>query len=337
MEEQKIQNDDQISEESAKKQRKPFKRYIAAVLVVIIIVAVGYFIHDALNYQTTDDAYVETTTVQVAPKVSGQIVDVFITDNQKVKEGDLVAKIDPADYEVKLAQAEAKYERTLLNQKNAKANFKASQTNIEVAKKDLDRYKNLYEKGAVSKQTLDAAQAKYDAAQANLTQSEQALLSDGGNKVADADLKEIKALRDQAKLYLSYTNIYAPQTGTVSNRRVEKGMYVNVGSPLFVIVPEDVWVVANFKENQLRNMKPGQEVDIKIDTYPNKVFKGKVDSIQRASGAKSSLFPPENAVGSFVKIVQRIPVKIVFTEKIDPNEFNIVPGMSVVPKVRVRN
>lgn len=337
MEEQKIQNDDQVSEESAKKQRKPFKRYIAAVLVAIIIVAVGYFIHDALNYQTTDDAYVETTTVQVAPKVSGQIVDVFITDNQKVKEGDLVAKIDPADYEVKLAQAEAKYERTLLNQKNAKANFKASQTNIEVAKKDLDRYKNLYEKGAVSKQTLDAAQAKYDAAQANLTQSEQALLSDGGNKVADADLKEIKALRDQAKLYLSYTNIYAPQTGTVSNRRVEKGMYVNVGSPLFVIVPEDVWVVANFKENQLRNMKPGQEVDIKIDTYPNKVFKGKVDSIQRASGAKSSLFPPENAVGSFVKIVQRIPVKIVFTEKIDPNEFNIVPGMSVVPKVRVRN
>ncbi len=337
MEEQKIQNDDQVSEESAKKQRKPFKRYIAAVLVAIIIVAVGYFIHDALNYQTTDDAYVETTTVQVAPKVSGQIVDVFITDNQKVKEGDLVAKIDPADYEVKLAQAEAKYERTLLNQKNAKANFKASQTNIEVAKKDLDRYKNLYEKGAVSKQTLDAAQAKYDAAQANLTQSEQALLSDSGNKVADADLKEIKALRDQAKLYLSYTNIYAPQTGTVSNRRVEKGMYVNVGSPLFVIVPEDVWVVANFKENQLRNMKPGQEVDIKIDTYPNKVFKGKVDSIQRASGAKSSLFPPENAVGSFVKIVQRIPVKIVFTEKIDPNEFNIVPGMSVVPKVRVRN
>ena len=113
-------------------------------------------------------------------------------------------------------------------------------------------------------------------------------------------------------------------------------MYVNVGSPLFVIVPEDVWVVANFKENQLRHMKPGQVVDIKVDTYPNKVFKGKIDSIQRASGAKSSLFPPENAVGSFVKIVQRIPVKIVFTENIDPNQYNIVPGMSVVPKVRVK-
>ena len=113
-------------------------------------------------------------------------------------------------------------------------------------------------------------------------------------------------------------------------------MYVNVGTPLCTIVPNEVWVVANFKENQLRHMKPDQEVEIKIDTYPNKVFKGKVESIQRASGAKSSLFPPENAVGSFVKIVQRIPVKIVFTEDIDTNEFNIIPGMSVVPKVKVK-
>ena len=315
---------------------KGIKRTIGAILGIIILGGIGYFIHDALMFQSTDDAYVETTTVQVAPRVSGQITEVYITDNQKVKEGDLVAKIDPADYEVALAQAEAKYERTLLNQKNAKANFKAMQTNIDVAKKDLDRYKNLYEQGAVSKQTLDNAQAKYDTAQANLTQSEQALLSQGGNKVADADLKEIKALRDKAKLNLDYTNIYAPQTGTVSSRRVEKGMYVNVGTPLFTIVPEDIWIVANYKENQLRHMKPGQEVNIKIDTYPDHVFKGKVDSIQRASGAKSSLFPPENAVGSFVKIVQRIPVKIVFTETIDPNVYNIVPGMSVVPKVRVK-
>lgn len=319
-----------------KEQKRPRKRYFAIGAGILTACAVAYFVHDALVYQTTDDAYVETTTVQVAPRVSGQITEVYITDNQKINEGDLVAKIDPADYEIKLAQAEAKYERTLLNQKNAKANFKASQSNIDVAKKDLERYQNLFEQGAVSKQTLDAAQAKYDSAQASLTQSEEALLSESGSKVADADLKEIKALRDKAKLDLDYTNIYAPQTGTVSSRRVEKGMYVNVGTPLFVIVPENVWVVANYKENQLRKMKPGQEVDIKIDTYPNHTFKGKVDSIQRASGAKSSLFPPENAVGSFVKIVQRIPVKIVFTEKIDTDKYNIVPGMSVVPKVRVK-
>ena len=322
MEEQNIQTEEQNLEDAPKK-NKPFKRYIFIGIGAILAVAAAYIIHDAIVYQTTDDAYVETTTVQVAPRVSGQIIESYVTDNQKVKEGDLVAKIDPADYEIALAQAEAKYEKTLLNQKNAKANFKAMQTNIEVAKKDLERYQNLYAQGAVSKQTLDSAQAKYDSAQANLTQAEESLLSQGGNKVADADLKEIKAMRDKAKLNLDYTNIYAPQTGTVSSRRVEKGMYVNVGTPLFVIVPENVWIVANYKENQLRHMKPGQEVNIKIDTYPDHVFKGKVDSIQRASGAKSSLFPPENAVGSFVKI--------------DPNEYNIVPGMSVVPKVKVRN
>lgn len=326
----------QLQDDVKVKKHKPFKRFIFIGVGVVLAVAAAYLIHDALLYQTTDDAYVETTTVQVAPRVSGQIIASYVTDNQKVKEGDLVAKIDPADYEVALAQAEAKYQRILLDQKNAQANFKAMQTNIAVAKKDLDRYTNLYEKGAVSKQTLDAAQAKYDSAQANLTQAEESLLSKGGGKVADADLKEVKALRDKAKLNLGYTNIYAPQTGTVSSRRVEKGMYVNVGTPLFVIVPENVWVVANYKENQLRHMRPGQEVNIKIDTYPDHVFKGKVDSIQRASGAKSSMFPPENAVGSFVKIVQRIPVKIVFTEKIDPNVYNIVPGMSVVPKVRIK-
>ena len=335
MEEQNL-NEQEVKETEKKQPPKGMKRTIGAVVALVVLCAAGYFGYQAMMYQTTDDAYVETTTVQVAPRVSGQITEVYITDNQKVKEGDLVAKIDPADYEIRLEQAEARLERTLLNQKNAKANFEASQSNIDLAKKDLERYQTLYEQGAVSKQTLDAAQVKYDSARANLTNTEQALLSENGQKVADADLKEIKALRDKAKLDLGYTNIYAPQTGTVSSRRVEKGMYVNVGTPLFVIVPENVWVVANYKENQLRHMKPGQEVDIKIDTYPNHVFKGKIDSIQRASGAKSSLFPPENAVGSFVKIVQRIPVKIVFTEDIDPEQYNIVPGMSVVPKVRVK-
>ena len=141
---------------------------------------------------------------------------------------------------------------------------------------------------------------------------------------------------EAAKLAHKYTKIIAPIDGTISNKKVEVGMMVQPGTPLCVIVPNDVWVVANFKETQLEHMKKGQPVDIKIDTYGNKVFKGEVDSIQRSSGAKASLFPPENAVGSFVKIVQRIPVKIVFTEKVDPDEYSIIPGMSVVPKVKVR-
>ena len=335
MEEQNISEQD-VQKEETKKEHKPFKRFIGIGVAIAIICGIIYFVHDAMTYQSTDDAYVETTTVQVAPKVSGQITEVYIKDNQPIKEGDLIAKIDPTDYEISLDKADAAYERMLLNQQNAQANFKASQSNIDVAKKDLERYQNLYAQGAVSKQTLDAAQAKYDGAQANLTNSEQALLSQGGQKVADADLRALKASKAQAQKNLEYTKIYAPQSGTISSRRVEKGMYVNVGTPLCVIVPNNVWVVANFKENQLRHMKVGQTVDIKIDTYPNHTFKGKIDSIQRASGAKSSLFPPEIAVGSFVKIVQRIPVKIVFTEDIDPNEYNIVPGMSVVPKVRIK-
>ena len=325
---------EQVKEESNEK--KVTKRRLLIVGLVLVAIFVAFFVHNALKYQSTDDAYVETTTVQVAPRVSGQIIEVHIDDNQRVKKGDLVAVIDPVDYEIKLEQAQAKYEKALLEQKYALSARDAANSEIAAAKADLERYKNLYKGGAVSKQMLDNAQTKYDNAVARQTSAEQAVMSKTGLKVADANIKELKAQRDQAKLNLSYTKIYAPQDGTVASRRVEEGMYVNVGSPLFTIVPDDIWVVANFKENQLRHMKVGQVVEIKVDTYPDKKFKGKIDSIQRSSGAKSSMFPPENAVGSFVKIVQRIPVKIVFDEEIDKDVYNIVPGMSVVPKVKVK-
>ena len=328
---------EQINEEQEQKPKsKKIRRRIALVFVIILLICSGIYLINEMKYESTDDAYVENISVSVSPKVSGQIENVYIKDNQYVKAGELVATIDSADYKVKVDQAAANYEKIKYNQSNAKANLIAAESNIELAKKDLDRYKNLYDKGAVSKQTLDAAEVKYNNAKAGLTQAQQSLLSEDNKTVADADLANAKAAKDKAELDLSYTKIYAPQSGTVASRRVEKGMYVNVGSPLFALVPDEVWVVANFKENQLRYMKPGQKVDIKIDTYPDHVFEGKIDSIQRASGAKSSLFPPENAVGSFVKIVQRIPVKIVFTEKIDKEKYNVVPGMSVVPRVRVK-
>ena len=329
--------EEQKNENQTKHHKKGVKRTIAFVVIAALLAGAGVYIAKEMQYQSTDDAYVETTTVNVSPRVSGQIEEVYVTDNQHVKAGDLVAVIDDADYKVKLEQADSNFQRIQLDQSNAKAKLTAAESAIALAKKDLDRYTKLYEQGAVSKQTLDAAQVKYDDAQAGLTQANQALFSSNtGKTVADADLRTAKAAKDKAALDLSYTKIYAPQSGTVSSRRVEKGMYVTAGSPLFTLVPENVWVVANFKENQLRHMHPGQPVAIKVDTYPNKVFKGKIDSIQRASGAKSSLFPPENAVGSFVKIVQRIPVKIVFTEEIDTDKYNIVPGMSVVPKVKVK-
>ena len=316
---------------------KSLKRSILISAILILALVVTGFIVYNLQFQSTDDAYVENHTVQVAPKVSGHIVQVLVTDNQKVKKGDLVAVIDNKDYKVALDKASALYEKALAGQKVAKANFNATQIEIKNAKADLERYQNLYKTGAVSKQQLDMVQTKYESTQARLVNADENVMSEAQNKVADADIKSLKAAKEQAQLNLSYTKIYAPQDGTVSNKRVEVGTYVQVGSPLFVIVPNDVWVVANFKENQVGLMRAGQPVDIKIDAYPNKVFKGKIDSIQRAAGAKASLFPPENAVGSFVKIVQRIPVKIVFDEEINPDEYNIVPGMSVVPKVKVKN
>ena len=325
--------------ENTEKNKLHTKRYWVILLGIIALIIVGFVIYEFTKYQTTDDAYVETTTVSVSPKVSGQIVKVLVEDNQKVKAGDVVAVIDKVDYEVKLQQAAAQYERALLNQQNAHANLNAANSEIELSKKDLERYKNLYAAGAVSKQTLDKAATNLESVQAKQTTAEQSIFSQDPSKsakVADAELNVLKAQKRAAELALEYTDVLAPIDGTVSNKKVEVGMMVQPGTPLFVIVPHDVWVVANYKETQIRGMKKGMPVDIKIDTYPGKVFKGEIDSIQRSSGAKASLFPPENAVGSFVKIVQRIPVKIVFTEKIDQNEYPIIPGMSVVPKIKTK-
>lgn len=312
------------------------KKYIIFTVLLVALVFIGSVLVESLLYQTTDDAYIEAHLVQIAPKVSGQVVEVYIDDNQKIKEGTTVIKIDDTDYKVRLAQAEANYQRALLGQKVAHANLDAAISETELAERDLNRYEALYKAGAVSKQVLDGARTKYDGVKAKQKNADESIMSNGNSKVADAEIKSLKALRDQAALNLEYTKVIALNSGTVTKKNVEKGAFVQVGQPLFVLASDEVWVVANFKENQVGKMKPGQSVDIKIDAYPNKVFKGKIDSIQRASGAKSSLFPPENAVGSFVKIVQRIPVKIVFDEKIDPEQYNIVSGMSVVPKVRIK-
>ncbi len=317
------------------KKNQPNKKLIIVLAILVLIFGVK-FIYDELGYVSTDDAYVETTTVQVSTKVSGQLVDVLIEDNQQVKKGDLIAVIEDNDYKIKLAQATAKYEQAIQNQKNAKANHSAMETQIETAKANYERYKHSYEAGAVSKQVYDDAKTKYDNVKAGLTNTSQALITKEGKSVADAQIAELRALKDQAELYLSYTRIYAPQDGTVAGKKASVGMLVQPGTPLLTIVPNNVWIVANYKENQLEHMEIGQDVEIKVDAYPHEKFVGKIDSFQRASGAKSSMFPPENAVGSFVKIVQRIPVKIVFTNLTQEQMQKIIPGMSVEPKVNIR-
>ena len=318
-----------------KEAKQPKKRRIIIPIVIVLAIIGAIYLFNESHYQSTDDAYIEADIIQVTPKVSGHIIESYIQDNMEIKKGDLVAKIDDSIYLEKYNKAKANYQRALSNQKNAKANLSASESEVSLAKTDLERYTKLYNEGAVSKQILDKAKTQYDEVLAGRTKAKEQIFSNG-KSVADADLKALLAEMNQAKLNLEYTRVLAPNSGVVTNRRIEEGTYVSVGTPLFAVVPDKVWIVANFKENQVGLMKPGQKVEIKVDAYKNKKFKGHIDSIQRASGAKSSLFPPENAVGSFVKIVQRIPVKIVFDEEIDKNEYNIISGMSVVPRVRVK-
>jgi membrane fusion protein (multidrug efflux system) len=172
-------------------------------------------------------------------------------------------------------------------------------------------------------------------AQAN-TAPQQVAVSQAQAASAGANLQQLQAAVDQAELELSYTKIYAPESGRVTRKAVEVGALVQVAQPLMAVVPGDVWVTANFKESQIGNIRPGESVDITVDAYPNKVFRGLVDSIQAGTGARFSLLPPENATGSYVKVVQRVPVKIVFEpNQIDPQHL-LAPGMSVVPEVKVK-
>lgn len=243
----------------------------------------------------------------------------------------------------------------------AQQNINSLNAELDLAKIDYERYFNLYKKGASSKQDFDRAKTKFEninaqikAAQANKDAVEKSLnqalgnfkaantagekisMSNAANKMALAEIKQLKAAEKEARLKLSYTKIYAPKSGRITNRSIEEGTYVQTGQPLLSIVPDERWIVANFKETQLSHIKVGQLVYIKIDAYPKKVFYGEIDSIQSSTGSKTSLFPPENAVGSFVKVVQRVPVKINFIDKIDP-KYPMIPGMSVIPEIKIKN
>ncbi len=330
--------------------------FIPAIAAVVLILLGFYAAIMSTHYQSTDDAFVEGRIISVAPRVAGPVVNLLVDDNQPVKKGDLLLEIDPNDYQVKLDQAEAKLAeaKARLNVSNhdvskntsdmhqASDDTASAMSKLDFAQKDYKRYNDMYKTGVVSKQDYDRSSKDLDVSKANYQSASnrtKAMKSELDSSIAktqtvQAEIQRLEAEVEQAKLNLSYTKIYAPSDGLISSRSVEQGNYVQTGQPLLAVVPRRVWVVANFKEGQLTHMQPGQRVWVKVDTYPNKKFKAHVDSIQRATGAKSSLFPPENAVGSYVKIVQRVPVKIVFDE--DYSKFNIVPGMSVVPTVKIK-
>ena len=266
--------------------------------------------------------------ITMAPRVSGPVLKLNIEDNQDVKKGDLLLEIDLNDYSAKLKETKAKLDEAKASLVSAENQVTKTLSDFDFAKNDFERYSKMHEKGISSKQDYESSLNKLTVAESNRNSAK------AKYDEIQASIKRLEAEVEQDELNLSYTKIYAPSDGKITNRSVEQGNYVQVAQPMFAIVPEKMWVVANFKETQIANMKPGQPVKIKIDTYGGKKFLGKVDSIQRSTGAKASLFPPENAVGSYVKIVQRVPVKIVFSE--DISKYNIVPGMSVVPEVKVK-
>lgn len=305
------------------------KRVIVPAITALVLLILGTIVSiNSVFNKSTDDAFVEGHIITIAPRVSGPVEHLYIEDNQEVKKGMLLLEIDPKDYETKLKQSRAKLDEARAALINADNQVQKSFSELDFAKSEYTRYSKMYEKGIASTQDYDASRTKLTSAQ-SVNNSSKAKYDE-----IIATIKKLEAEVEEDELNLSYTKIYAPEDGKITHRTVEQGNYVQIAQPMFAIAQDDVWVVANFKETQVANMKKGQPVKIKIDAYGRKKFNGVVDSLQMASGAKASLFPPENAVGSYVKIVQRIPVKITFTD--DITGYNIIPGMSVVPTVKVK-
>lgn len=280
--------------------RRPGVIVAAAVLAIAAIGYGGIVMFHSFTHESTDDAFIDVHTVSMAPKVAGRVAVVHVDDNQLVKKGDVLVEIDPRDFQVALAQAKANL-----------AKDKATQIQTDLNEK---RALDLFAKKVISTQERDTNVASADSNRASVQADEAAV--------------------EQAELNLGYTKIKAPIDGYVTNEAVAIGDYLQVGQALMSLVPPRVWVTANFKETQLRNMRPGQTVDISVDAYPSLKFRGRVDSIQAGSGAAFSLLPPENATGNYVKVVQRVPVKIVLDERQEVQRV-LGPGMSVVPTVAV--
>jgi membrane fusion protein (multidrug efflux system) len=269
------------------------------VAIVGIVYGATVVFH-SMTHQSTDDAFVDAHVVSVAPKVAGRVTAVHVRDNQFVNKDQVLIELDPRDFQVALDQAKANLAKDKATETTANANEQ--------------RAKSLFATKVISAQERDA----------NVAAAE----SNRGNVQAD------EAAVKQAELNLAYTKIKAPIDSYVTNKKVAIGDYLQVGQTLMALVPPRVWVTANFKETQLRNMRPGQPALVSVDAYPGLRLRGHVDSIQAGSGAAFSLLPPENATGNYVKVVQRVPVKIVFDEKPDAQHV-LGPGMSVVPEVKV--
>jgi len=355
-----------------KKKRNPIFIIVLAILVVGgSWFGVSKYQH-SLHHEDTDDAQVSADISPVIPKVAGYIIDVRVRDNQSVKKGDTLLILDDRDYVIKVEQAQAALQIAQSSLSSARATTSAAKANIatsqasvgtvdaqiEAAKitlwrasQDFERYANLfkdhsitqqqYEQASAAKQTAEKQLAilqeqKKQAQQQTNAVSVQSNATGSQVNVAEATIHQRQVDVDAAKLNLSYTVITAPQDGLVSKINVQPGQYVQAGQPVFSIVhSENVWVIANFKETQLDKMKEGQKVIIHVDAYPGHKFEARLASFSPATGSTFALLPPDNASGNFVKVVQRLPVKIEFTNASDSLIKKLRPGMNVMVDVHL--
>ena len=340
-----------------RRRRRILPRVVIALAGLAAIgVGVAWWL-DARDYESTDDAFIDAHMVRVAPQVTGRVAVVPVDDNQAVAAGQLLVKIDPAPLRAKLDQAEANQANATgllaqaraqqvvveANADQARAQVGVAEANATNAMAGLKRSQSLIVKMAVSQQALDDAVAAARRTAAALIAAQKGLeaaeaqfgVTKSQIETAEAALRSAAAQADQARLDLSYTEVTASEAGTIAHKNVSPGDYVQIGQNLIALVPNKIWITANFKETQLDLMRAGQPVEIRIDAYPGQTFHGHVDSFQRGSGPAFSLLPPENATGNFVKVVQRVPVKIVFDDPPDASR-PLGPGMSVVPRVKVR-
>ena len=346
-----------------RRRRKPYVFVIGFLVLAGLALGGFYFWYTTRNIVSTDDAYTDGRAITIAPQVSGVVVSLDVTDNQFVRKGDPLIHIDARPYISERDQAQGSLDATkaqaageqflaeiarknfpaLLQQ--AKAQLETAKANLIRAQADYDRQRSL-PKAATTQQEVDAALAALRASEAQVMQAEAQVQlsspveqhigqSDAQVQQLNGQVEQAQALLAQRALNLSWTVVTAPQDGWVTQRNVEMGTYVTPGQEIFSIVSPDVWITANFKENQLDDVRPGQSVSIEVDAYPDLDLHGHVDSIQMGSGSKFTAFPPENATGNFVKIVQRVPVKIVIDRGLDP-KVPLPLGISVVPSVTVR-
>jgi membrane fusion protein, multidrug efflux system len=356
--------------ETLRKLSSPLFIWPAAIALAVLLYFGLALLADTLTHESTDDAFIAGHIVSIAPRISGQVSAVHVLDNQLVRSNDLLVEIDPSDYATTLSQKQAAQHSSDSNFKAAVAGYKLMQVKVTTAeatareskadadaaaataakaKADFERAQTLRTNETISAQEFDQAKAAADEAEADFNSAKQKADADE-SKVAEANaqleaaraesdavfsqLNESKTAVDTAQLNLSYTKIFAPCDGRVTQKQVEAGDYLQTGQQIMSLVPADVWVVANFKESQLKNMRPGQPALVAIDALGGRKFRAHVDSVQAGSGAAFSLLPPENATGNFVKVIQRVPVKILFDEPL-PADHTIGPGLSVEPDVQV--